>query len=122
MKIVAKIAIALSLIGLLYLGYKKFQDNSFNVDKQRRTIDSLNREILRVDSLHVKNDSVVTVYKDSIVYVDRVIDSQKTKYVQIKHKYDEIRNHVYRYTPTQLDSFFSNRYGHLETDTLSKGR
>jgi len=122
MKNIAKVIFAVILIGLLYLGYSTFQDNTINIIKERHSIDSLTAEIIRLDSIHLKKDSVITVYKDSIVYVDRAIETEKTKYIYIKHKYDEIRTHVAHYTPTQLDSFFTNRYGYLKADTITCGR
>ena len=122
MKISAKLITVAVLIGLLYLGYTLLQGNTIKLTKEQHAIDSLTTEIAKLDSQHVKKDSVITVYKDSIVYVDKAIETEKTKYVHIKHKYDEIRTNVAHYTPTQLDSFFAKRYGHTEADTVSQSR
>lgn len=121
MKTIASVLLAAGVVALLYLGYKSFQNNTATILNEQHKIDSLTTEVAKLDSQHIKKDSVITVYKDSVVYVDRVIETEKTKYVKIKHKYDEIRNHVVRYTPNQLDSFFANRYGHVKSGTLLPG-
>ena len=110
------------LIGLLYLGYLVFQGSTIKHSKEQYAIDSLKIEIAKLDSQHVKKDSVITIYKDSIVYVDKAIEIEKTKYIHIKYKYDEIRTHVAHYTSTQLDSFFTKRYGQFESSNILPNR
>ena len=111
MKTVYSIVFAAAIVALLYLGYSVFQSNTATLSLEQHKIDSLTTEIHKLDSLHVKEDSTITVYKDSVVFVDKMIETEKTKYVNLKHKIDEIRTRVVHYTPTQLDSFFSSRYG-----------
>jgi len=120
MKVVYSIVIAAVIAALLYLGYSVFQSNTAAIAIEQHKIDSLNTEIIRLDSLHIVEDSTITVYKDSVVFVDKLIEIEKSKYSHIKHKYDEIRTHVNHYTPTQLDSFFKQRYGHIEAVTQSR--
>ena len=110
MKEIYSIVFAAAFVALLYLGYSVFQSNTATLALEQHRIDSLTTEIRRLDSLHVKEDSTITVYKDSVVFVDKMIEVEKTKYVNLKHKIDEVRTRVVHYTPTQLDSFFSNRY------------
>jgi hypothetical protein len=118
MKIVYSIIIAAMIAALLYSGYSTFQSNRATLINEQHKIDSLTAEVHRLDSLHVKEDSTITVYKDSIVFVDKMIEIEKTKYIQLKHKIDEVRTRVVHYTPGQLDSFFSNRY----SDSVISGR
>jgi len=121
MKISAKLILAAILIGLLYLGYSLLQGSTIKLAKEQHAIDSLTVEIAKLDSQHIKKDSIITVYKDSIIYVDKAIETEKIKFVHIKHKYDEIHTRIAHYTPTQLDSFFTNRYGYLKVDTIIRG-
>lgn len=118
MKTVYSILFAALIVALLYLGYSVFQSNTATLVNEQHKIDSLTAEIHRLDSLHVKEDSTITVYKDSVVFVDKMIEVEKTKYIQLKHKIDEVRTRVVHYTPGQLDSFFSNRY----SDSVISGR
>ncbi len=104
------IIFAAALVAILYFGYFKFQSSMATFALDQRKIDSLTEEIHRLDSLHIKEDSTIIVYKDSIIFMDNIIEVEKTKYVNLKHKIDEIRTRVIHYTPTQLDSFFSSRY------------
>ena len=118
MKTVYSILFAALIVALLYLGYSVFQSNTATLVNEQHKIDSLTAEVHRLDSLHIKEDSTITVYKDSVVFVDKMIEVEKTKYIQLKHKIDEVRTRVVHYTPGQLDSFFSNRY----SDSIISGR
>jgi len=120
MKATQSIAIAVFIAVLLYLGYSVFQFGTAAIAVEQHRIDSLTTQIQKLDSLHVIEDSTITVYKDSVVFVDKLIETEKTKYIQIKQKYDEARNRVIRYTPTELDSFFKHRYGHIEAVPASR--
>ena len=107
-KLIAVIAIALCA----WMIYKTFQDNSAKYAAYERAIDSLTTEVNKLDSVHVKQDSIIVVYKDSIVYLDGIIEVEKTKYATIKEKYTEMREQAAVYTPTQIDSFFKARYNY----------
>jgi hypothetical protein len=111
-KTLVNVIVAVLLLIGLYEIYSLFQDNTTKYQKYEHTIDSLNHEVVKLDSVHVKQDSIIVVYKDSVVYMDNIIEKEKIKYVEIKSKYNEIRNHVANYTHTELDSFFSKRYGY----------
>lgn len=104
------IIVTVLAIILGYFLYDLMSDKSAKYQKYEQTIDSLNKEVVKLDSLHIKQDSFIFVYKDSIVYLDSVIEKEKIKYVGIKNKYNEIRNSVTNYSNNELDSFFSNRY------------
>lgn len=112
LKLILKLAAAVVLLYGLYLGYSMFQDNSIKYKQFEHTIDSLSTQCHALDSVHVKQDSVIVVYQDSIVYLDNVIEKEKTKYVEIKQKYTEIHNIMKSYNSNQVDSFFKNRYNY----------
>jgi hypothetical protein len=118
MKLSYSIVFAVIFVALFYFGYSIFQSNEATLVLKQRKIDSLTSVILKLDSLHIKEDSTITVYKDSIIFVDKLIEIEKTKNINLKHKIDEIRTRVVHYTPTQLDSFFSSRY----SDSVSSNR
>jgi hypothetical protein len=109
------------LLSLLYYGYILIQNNTSKYTQFEHAIDSLSGEITKLDSAHIKQDSTITLYKDSVVYLDNIIVEEKIKYTEIKHKFNEKRTHITNYTPTQLDSFFSKRYGQFESDLILPG-
>lgn len=105
-KLVAFIAIALCV----WMVYKTFEDNTAKYDAYEKSIDSLTKANTILDSVHVKQDSVIVLYKDSIVHLDHVIEVQKTKYVKIKEQFEKAQSSVIKYTPAQTDSFLKDRY------------
>lgn len=115
------IVVAVLVVALWYSIFLNTH-NKATISSEQRRIDSFAIEFIKLDSQHVKKDSTITVYKDSIVYVDKIIETEKIKYIHIKQKYDEIRNRINHYTPTQLDSFFAKRYGYIKTDSISQSR
>lgn len=110
------------LLYLIYLGYGFFQNNTSKINTFEQSIDSLSEEIHKLDSVHIKQDSVIILYKDSVVFLDKIIEKEKIKYTEIKHKFNETRTHITHYTPNQLDSFFSKRYGQFESSIILPGR
>jgi hypothetical protein len=105
------IAIAVVIVGLWLINIV-VQNEHTNIINYRKTIDSLNIELVKIDSIHKKQNNTIVVYKDSIVYVDKLIEINKIKIIKIKEKHDKTRDNIIQYSNTQLDSFFSNRYGH----------
>jgi hypothetical protein len=81
-----------------------------NTINHTKKIDSLNIKMIKINSTHKKQDSIITVYKDSIVYLDRVIEINKIKITKLKERYDKIHPTITKYSNVQLDSFFSSRY------------
>ena len=90
------------LLSLLYYGYTLIQNNTSKYTQFEHTIDSLSGEITKLDSSHIKQDSVITLYKDSVVYLDNIIVEEKIKYTEIKHKFNETRTRIIHYTPNLL--------------------
>lgn len=122
MKFIGKLIVVVVLLGLLYLGYNIIQNNTTKYNQFEHSIDSLSKEIIKLDSTHLKQDSIIVIYKDSIVILDKTIEIEKTKYIHIKQKYNETRTHITHYTPNQLDSFFTKRYGYLKSDSTIHSR
>jgi predicted RND superfamily exporter protein len=62
--------------------------------------------------IHKKQDDTIMIYKDSIVYLDKIIEVNKANINKLKEKHDKVYYIVTQYSNAQLDSFFTNRYGH----------
>jgi Ni,Fe-hydrogenase I cytochrome b subunit len=105
------IVITIFILGLLIF-YNMFQTEHAKLQHNFKTIDSLKQEIQKVDSLHKVKDSTIIVYKDSIIYMEDIIHDKKNELTKIKSKYAKIHPIIVKYDNTQLDSFFSNRYGY----------
>jgi hypothetical protein len=106
------IAVLVLIIGLWIIN-KTIQKEHINTTiNYKIKIDSLNSEIIKIDSTHKKQDSIIIIYKDSIIYLGRIIEINKIKIIKLKEKYDKIRPTITKYSNVQLDSFFSSRYRH----------
>ena len=110
MKIIEKLIVVVVITMCLYGIYITFQDNTNKYQNYEHTIDSLTTKIEILDSIKCEHDSTITIYKDSVLYVDSLKQIEKNKYTYIKNKYNEMHNHIIKYTNVQLDSFFTNRY------------
>ena len=106
------IVIVLCLLAGTYFIYNIVQGEHDKLKQNFKSIDSLKQEIQKIDSLHKLKDSNIVMYKDSIVYLDKIIEKDKIKIIKIQEKYAKIHPIVVKYDNTQLDSFFSNRYGY----------
>ena len=112
MKYLSKLIAVVALLICLWVIYKLFQNNTAKYQQYEHTIDSLSHEVETLDSVHVKQDSIIVVYQDSIVYLDNIIEVEKTKILTVEKKYKEIRNKINEYKPTEIDSFFKSRYNY----------
>ena len=78
----------------------------------KATIDSLtniNKQLIE----HQKQiDSIIHVYEAEVKQVDNQIDHIKEKTTIIREYYHEQSQAASYYTPTQVDSFFRNRYSY----------
>lgn len=107
-----RVIIVLCLLVGAYFIYNIIQEEHDKLQRNFKTIDSLNFEIQKIDSLHRLKDSTIIVYKDSIIYLDKIIEKDKIKIIKIQEKYGKVHPIIIKYTNTQLDSFFSKRYGY----------
>jgi vacuolar-type H+-ATPase subunit I/STV1 len=105
------IAVVVIIVGL-WLINMVVRDERDHTNGYKKTIDSLNIELVKIDSIHKKQDDTIMMYKDSIVYLDKIIEVNKANINKLKEKHDKTRDNIIQYSNTQLDSFFSNRYGH----------
>ena len=78
--------------------------------KERERIDSLNIYIVELEHRQRVSDDLIVKYKQDINLLNHKIDSTKTRVIQIRSYYENKLKNVSRYTPTELDNFFSARY------------
>jgi hypothetical protein len=112
MKYLGKIITVVAILVCAWMIYTFFQSNAAKYEQYEHAIDSLSHEVTILDSVHVKQDSVIVVYQDSIVFLDNIIEVEKTKIVTVEKKYKELRDKVHEYHPTEIDSFFKSRYNY----------
>ena len=79
-------------------------------NKDQIVVDSLNNRISVLEREQLASDSLITKYKQDIIELDNQIDVTEYKILQIRKDYEKNSINASSYTPTQLDSFFTNRY------------
>ena len=75
-------------------------------------IDALNKANKELVERQKQIDSTIKVYETEVKQVDYQIDNIKEKTTIIKEYYHEQSVAASNYTPTQVDSFFKNRYNY----------
>lgn len=78
--------------------------------KQKHEIDSLTQVIGGLEREQLIRDSIINVYELEVSKLDHKIDDQKEKISNLKKEYGTKIQTVSKYTPTELDSFFTKRY------------
>lgn len=105
----------LSVVVVGFLVYVVFFDKNKNdyVDpyaKDKNKIDSLTAKINDLRKQQLTQDSLIGTYENRIVYYKSEIKKVDNKIAVIRKEYEERIRDAYNYTPSQLDSFFANRY------------
>jgi len=75
-------------------------------------LDSLQKVTVALQKQQKSYDSTISLEEEKIKELDYQIDHVKEKTIIIKEYYHEQSKAADSYTPTQLDSFFSKRYGY----------
>ena len=78
--------------------------------QDQKYVDSLNIRIGELEGQQKLSDSLIANYKKDIEVLDHKIDSTKNKVTQIRKEYEGKIKNIGRYTPTELDNFFTDRY------------
>jgi hypothetical protein len=110
---VTKTNLILAAVILLLLGYIAFTSRSHtptNNLKYKTEIDSLNRAISKYQQHQNVLDKKILDKELVIKELDYEIDSTKQVIIQERKYYGEKIKNAGRYTPTELNSFFSERY------------
>jgi len=79
---------------------------------EKSKIDSLNMMMKELIKEQDKLDSTIILYNEEINNLDKNISTIKGEKTIIKEIYHDEINRVVNYNDDQLDSFFTNRYGH----------
>ena len=96
----------LVLFGLLWITTRKPQMPA----DVKTTIDSLTNINKQLIEHQNQIDSTIDAYKAEVKQVDNQIDHIKEKTTIIREYYHEVSQQTEQYTPTQVDSFFKDRY------------
>lgn len=105
------ILVGIILILAILLVFTKAPVNYEDYTRQRK-IDSLSAETRKKDSLNNMISKRIFQYSDSINLLRRQLDSNDFKTRIIYEEFKNKASRVDKYTPDDLDSFFSNRYGY----------
>jgi peptidoglycan hydrolase CwlO-like protein len=98
-----------------FLVYVVFFDKTKNDYKDpyaedKSKIDSLTARIGELQKQHETQDSLIGVYENRIAYYKSEIKKTDNTIAVIRKDYEERIRDAYNYTPSQLDSFLTNRY------------
>jgi len=105
--------IILASVVVAFLVYILFFSSSININDitaEEQRIDSLNRVIENLNKQHVIQDSIIGAYHNQVDSLNKQVNITKSKITQIKKEYGKKTDIVRSYNPTELDSFFTNRY------------
>ena len=106
------ILITIVIILSILTGYLLFSRNTIVAPntQYQNTIDSLDNEINRYRRHQLYLDSVIISYRNDITDLDRKIDSTENVIVTQRKDYENRIRRAGRYSATELDTFFTNRY------------
>ena len=109
---ILNVILSFIIIGLVvYVVY--FSNSGEYVDKyakQKSEIDSLTAEFNKLQAQQAIQDSVIKVNKDSVLLLHKQVDNKAEELKDLQNYYGKKIRDIGKYTPTQLDSFFSSRY------------
>lgn len=109
---ILNIILSFIIIGLVvYVVY--FSNSGEYIDKyakQKSEIDSLTAEFNKLQAQQAIQDSVIRVNKDSVLLLHKQVDNKAEELKDLQNYYGKKIRDIGKYTPTQLDSFFSSRY------------
>tara|TARA_R110000744_G_scaffold28044_4_gene67988 strand:+ start:449 stop:805 length:357 start_codon:yes stop_codon:yes gene_type:complete len=78
--------------------------------ENQQIVDSLSNFISVLEYQQLEKDSLIIGYQQDISILDLEIDGTKTKITQIQDQHEEELNDIERFTVTDLDKFFADRY------------
>lgn len=106
--ILASLVIGLTVYVLFFDKKKNDYVDKYKGEKDK--IDSLTAKINDLRKVQLTQDSLIGVYENRITYYKSEINKVDNKIATIRKEYEERIRDAYNYTPSQLDSFFTNRY------------
>ena len=76
----------------------------------QQLVDSLSNVVNLLEYRQKEKDSLIQLYREDLVILDVKIKSTENEITNIKQKYEKELADIKRYTVTDLDEFFTNRY------------
>ena len=106
--------VILSSIVLLFLLFifslRSKSINPTDYSKQKQTIDSLNNMVLDLKKEQIIFDKALKSHQYKISLINYRIDSTKQEITNIRNYYGKKIRDINKYTPSELNRFFSSRY------------
>ena len=78
--------------------------------ENQQLVDSLSNVISVLEFRQFEKDSLIIGFQEDISLLDIEIDATETKITQIQNQHEEELNNIERFTVTDLDKFFADRY------------
>ena len=78
--------------------------------ENQQLVDSLSNAISVLEYQQFEKDSLITSFQQDISLLDVEIDATETQIIQIQKQHEEELNDIERFTVTDLDQFFADRY------------
>jgi peptidoglycan hydrolase CwlO-like protein len=103
------IAVLVCVIITMYTTKPSYTDTQAKAQYQH-TIDSLDNVILNYKRDQLELDKKIAGYELDIRRLDFQIDSAENKIIEIRNYYATQIKNIGRFSTTELDDFFSNRY------------
>lgn len=111
---VTKTNMVLAAVVILLLSYilitRNYSNTTVEDPKYKSQIDSLNTVILDFKNKQLDLDKKIANYELDIRRLDFQIDSAENKIIEIRNYYGEKIKTVGRYSTSELDRFFADRY------------
>ena len=98
----------LAILGILWVTTRQPQMPA-NI---KATIDSLSAVNKQLLERQKQIDSTIAVYETEINQIDNQVDNIKEKTTIVREYYHEVGQQASQYNPTQVDSFFKDRYNY----------
>lgn len=107
---VKKVAIFCLLFFSVYFFISYFRNDNILPQDVKNAIDSLQNESNNLKRDQKIYDSLIKAENKKIEELDTRISSIKEKTLIVKEYYNQVKQEASSYTPTQVDSFFKERY------------
>lgn len=82
------------------------------IEEQKQTIDSLKGIMELNQALLTQSHERTQLYADSVVTLNKKINQNNAKIATIRKQYDEKIKSLINLNSNDIESYFSNRYGH----------
>jgi len=82
-------------------------------EESQKKLDEINQEIKKLEEEQVTLQSKIEEYESQVEEVDQNIEIIKNTKIQVSNDYGKKINSITKYSHTELDKFFTNRYSNL---------